>query len=152
MLNRRPLTFGLVFSVSTHLLEWIPIFFAAINQWDIGFFIGIAVVLARLITFFCLNLNVMTEADSWRDGYRFALGWLSISIVLLTVEFVLLSSSDIVSLLDPHSSFLTGLAYILFWIIGAIFFAVQVLIAGIQTLIRARRDHRATTTPAAPIN
>ena len=47
MLNRRPLTWGLILGASSHLIEWIPILLAAFNQWDAGFWIGIAAVLAH---------------------------------------------------------------------------------------------------------
>lgn len=109
-------------------------------------FIGFAAVLIRLISFFCLNLNVMTEVDTRRKGY-FALGWLSVSIVLLALGFVLLSDNEILSRLDPYSSFFTGLAYIFFWFVWAIEAAVELLIALIQSLIRARRDTRHTINP-----
>ncbi len=142
MLNRRPLTWGLILGASSHLIEWIPVILAALNQWDVGFFIGIAVVLARAISFFCLNLNAVTESDTWRRGSLFALSWLATSIVLLSIEFILFSDGHVFSWLDPHSSFLTGLAYILFAVIEAMEIAIEVLIAGIQTLLRARRDHK----------
>lgn len=145
MLNRRPLTWGLILGASSHLIEWIPILLAAFNQWDAGFWIGIAAVLARALTFFCLNLNAMAETDTWKQGCRFAIGWLGVSIVFLAIEAALFSSGSILSQLDPHSSFLTGLAYILFLFIWAISTTVQLLIAGIQTLIRVRREHRRTS-------
>jgi hypothetical protein len=83
----------------------------------------------------------MTEADTWRKGSRFAIGWQGISIILLIIEFTLFYCTNVLSHLDPHSSFLTGLAYIFFWMIWAISVAVQLLIAGIQTLLRVRREH-----------
>lgn len=143
MINRRPLTWGSILGASTHLLEWLPILLHTMlkPQRDIGIFVGLALVLVRLISFCCLNLNVTTEANTWREGYRFALGWLGISILLLIIEFILFSNTNVLSHLDPHSSFLTGLAYIFFWMIWAISVAVQLLIAGIQTLLRVRREH-----------
>jgi hypothetical protein len=141
MINRRPLTWGSILGASTHLLEWTPILLAAFLQWDAGLWVGITVVLARLIAFVCTNLNVMTEADTWRKGSRFAIGWQGISIILLIIEFTLFYCTNVLSHLDPHSSFLTGLAYIFFWMIWAISVAVQLLIAGIQTLLRVRREH-----------
>lgn len=154
MLNRRPLTWGLILGVSSHLIEWIPILLAVINSWDAGYWIGIAVVLVRAIAFLCLNLNVTTEADTWRRGCRFAIGWLAVSAVFLTVEIVLFTQAEILSRLDPYSSFLTGLAYILFWFILAIEAAVELLTAGIQTLLRARRDHKRApaSSPDTSIN
>ena len=146
MLNRRPFIWGLILGLSTHLLEWLPVLLSTFTQHDIWIFIGFAAVLIRLISFFCLNLNVMTEVDTRRKGY-FALGWLSVSIVLLALGFVLLSDNEILSRLDPHSSFFTGLAYIFFWFVWAIEAAVELLIALIQSLIRARRDTRHTINP-----
>jgi hypothetical protein len=141
MINRRPLTWGSILGASTHLLEWTPVLLAAFLQWDAGLWVGITVVLDRLIAFVCTNLNVMTEADTWRKGCRFAIGWQGISIILLIIEFTLFYCTNVLSHLDPHSSFLTGLAYIFFWMIWAISVAVQLLIAGIQTLLRVRREH-----------
>jgi hypothetical protein len=143
MLSRRPLTWGLILGASSHLLEWLPILLHTMlkPQRDIWIFVGLALVLVRLISFCCLNLNVTTEANTWREGYRFALGWLGISILLLIIEFTLFYCTNVLSHLDPHSSFLTGLAYIFFWMIWAISVAVQLLIAGIQTLLRVHREH-----------
>ena len=147
MLNRRPLIWGLILGLSTHLLEWLPVLLHTMQQpqRDIWIFVGFSLVSVRLIAFFCLSRNVMTEADSWRQGHRFALGWLSVSIVLLSIGFALISNNEILSLLDPHSSMFTGLSYIFFWFIWVIEASIETLIAGIQTLIRARRDHCRTT-------
>ena len=144
MLNRRPLIWGLILGLSTHLLEWLPVLLHTMQQpqRDIWIFVGFSLVSVRLIAFFCLSRNVMTEADSWRQGHRFALGWLSGSIALLSIGFALISNNEILSLLDPHSSMFTGLSYIFFWFIWAIEASIETLIAGIQTLIRARRDAR----------
>ena len=146
MLNRRPLTFGLIFAMSTHLLEWLPVLLHTMpkSQRDIWVYVGLALVLMRLIACFCLNLNVMTEADTWREGCRFALGWLGISILLLIIEFILFSNTNILSNLNPHTPH-PGIPYVFFWYIWAIEVALEALIAGIQTLIRARRDHCRTT-------
>ena len=144
MINRRPLTLGSILGASTHLLEWTPVLLAAFLQWDAGLWVGITVVLARLIAFVCTNLNVMTEADTWRKGCRFALGWLGISILLLIIEFILFSNANVLSYLDPHTPH-PGIPYVFFWYIWAIEVALEALIAGIQTLIRARRDHCRTT-------
>ena len=144
MLNRRPLIWGSILGLSTHLLEWLPVLLHTMQKPHrvIWLFVGFPLVLVRLIAFFCLSRNVMTEADSWRCGCRFALGWLSGSVVLLSIGFALISNNEILSLLDPHSSMFAGLSYIFFWFIWAIEAALEVLIAGIQTLIRARRDAR----------
>ena len=107
--------------------------------------IGIGVLLVRVLSFFCLNLNIISEAKTWRQGLRFALGWLSVSIVLLIIEFALFTNGDILSLLDPHSFMFAGLAYVLFGLFVAIAVGIELLIAGIQILIRARRDHCRTT-------
>ena len=146
MLNRRPLTFGLIFAMSTHLLEWLPVLLHTMpkSQRDIWVYVGLALVLMRLIACFCLNLNVMTEADTWREGCRFALGWVGISILLLIIEFILFSNTNILSYLNPHTPH-PGIPYVFFWYIWAIEVALEALIAGIQTLIRARRDHCRTT-------
>ena len=145
MLSRRPLIWGLILGLSTHLLEWLPVLLHTMQkpQQDIWVFAGFALVLVCLISFFCLNLNVMTEANTWRRGYRFALGWLGIAILLLIIEFLLFANTNVLSRLDPHTIF-PGLAYVFFWFIWAIETALEVLIAGIQTLIRARRDARHT--------
>jgi hydrogenase-4 membrane subunit HyfE len=145
MLNRRPLTWGLILGTSSHLLAWLPIVISAMSEWDTGIIIGIGVLLVRVLSFFCLNLNIISEAKTWRQGLRFALGWLSVSIVLLIIEFALFTNSDILSLLDPHSSMFAGLAYVLFGLFVAIAVGIELLIAGIQILIRARRDHCRTT-------
>ena len=146
MLNRRPLIWGLILGISSHLIEWIPVLFYALQRprREIWIFIGFALVLMRLIAFFCLSLNVMTEADTWRKGCRFALGWVGISILLLIIEFILFSNTNILSYLNPHTPH-PGIPYVFFWYIWAIEVALEALIAGIQTLIRARRDHCRTT-------
>lgn len=142
MINRRPLTWGSILGASTHLLEWLPILLHTMlkPQRDIGIFVGLALVLVRLISFCCLNLNVTTEANTWREGYRFALGWLGISILLLIIEFILFSNTNVLSHLDPHTPH-PGIPYAFFWFILAIQTALEVLIAGIQTLLRVRREH-----------
>jgi TRAP-type C4-dicarboxylate transport system permease small subunit len=146
MINRRPITWGSILGASTHLLEWTPVLLHTMlkPQRDIWIFVGLALVLVRLISFCCLNLNVTTEANTWREGYRFALGWLGISILLLIIEFILFSNTNVLSRLDPHTPH-PGIPYAFFWFILAIQTALEVLIAGIQTLIRARRDHCRTT-------
>ena len=143
MINRRPLIWGLILGTSSHLIEWIPVLFYALQRprREIWIYIGFALVLMRLIAFFCLSLNVMTEADTWRKGCRFALGWLGISILLLIIEFILFSNTNVLSHLDPHTTH-PGIPYAFFWFILAIEVALEALIAGIQTLIRARRDAR----------
>ena len=146
MLNRRPLIWGSILALSTHLLEWLPVLLHTMQQpqRDIWVYVGLALVLMRLIACFCLNLNVMTEADTWREGCRFALGWVGISILLLIIEFILFSNTNILSYLNPHTPH-PGIPYVFFWYIWAIEVALEALIAGIQTLIRARRDHCRTT-------
>ena len=143
MLNRRPLIWGLILGLSTHLLEWLPVLLHTMQQpqRDIWIFVGFSLVSVRLIAFFCLSRNVMTEADTWRKGCRFALGWLGISILLLIIEFILFSNTNILSYLNPHTPH-PGIPYVFFWYIWAIEVALEALIAGIQTLIRARRDAR----------
>ena len=151
MLNRRPLTWGLILGTSSHLLAWLPIVISAMSQWDAGIYVGIAILLFQVLAFLCMNLDVMTETGTWRRALRFALGWLSISIILLTVEFGLFTNGEVLSRLDPHSSMFTGLAYVLFGLFVAIAVGIELLIAGIQTLIRVRRDQR-HTTKNPPIN
>ena len=72
----------------------------------------------------------------------FRSGWLSVSIVLLIIEFALFTNSDILSLLDPHSSMFAGLAYVLFGLIFAIVLAIELLVVGIHALVRKYRERR----------
>lgn len=142
MINRRPFIWGLILGLSTHLLEWLPVLLSTFTQHDIWIFIGFAAVLIRLISFFCLNLNVMTEVDTRRKGY-FALGWLGISVVLLSIEIPLLNNESILSLIDPHSIMFPGLGHALFWLILVFATIVQILIALLQSLIYTWRHRRA---------
>ncbi len=142
MLNRRPFPWGLILGASSHLIEWIPVLLSAWTGHHVWTFIGFAVVFIRLISFFCLNLNVITEADARRKGF-FALGWLGISVVLLSIEIPLLNNESILSLIDPHSIMFPGLGHALFWLILVFATIVQILIALLQSLIYTWRHRRA---------
>ena len=146
MLNRRPLIWGLILGASSHLIEGILVLLSVWTGHHVWMFIGFAVVFIRLISFFCLNLNVITEADARRKGF-FALGWLGISVVLLSIEIPLLNNESILSLIDPHS---IGLVHALFWLILVFATIVQILIALLQSLIYTWR-HRRTAHPSMKI-
>ena len=146
MLQSRPLLFGLISGIASHAIIWLLLYAFSLLRFDIGFYIVLLLLVARLILFFCLNLNALGSADTCPLGLRFACGFILPLIPLILVELYALSFSEVLSFLDPHSSFLTGLAFVLFWFAVAIEAGMELLVAALQALIHTLRPRHRTST------
>lgn len=144
MLRRHPCLLGLLTGIATHVAPWLALYAFSLLQFDIGVYIVLILLLARLALFFCLNLNALGSADTRLGAYRFAGTFILPLIPLLAIEWYALSLSEVLSFLDPHSSMFTGLAYILMWFAVAIEGGIELLIAALQTLIHTYRARRAS--------
>ncbi len=145
MRQRRPILFGLLTGIGSHAAIWLVLYAFSLLQFDIGVYIVLMLLLARLVLFFCLNLNALGRADAGPLGLRFACGFILPLIPLLLAELYALSFSEVLSFLDPHSSWFTGLAFVVMWFAVAIEAGIELLVAALQTLIHGLRARRRTT-------
>ena len=142
MIERHPCLFGLLTGLGTHAAVWLALYAFSLFQFDIGVYFVLILLLARLILFFCLNLNALGHADTWRRKICFACTFILSSAVLLGPELYALSVSEVLSFLDPHSTMFTGLAFVLMWFAVAIEVGMELVIAALQTLIHVLRSRR----------
>lgn len=142
MLQRHPAPFGLMTGLGMHVAIWLAVWASAMLQLAVGLWIALALLVARLVLLACLNREALSQADSIPQGLRFALGYVLPSVLLLGMEFFMISSDIVLSILDPHASAFIGLAYILMWFAVAIEAGTELLLSALQVLLHALRARR----------
>jgi hypothetical protein len=139
MLQRRPILLGCLLSLCSHAAVWLAVYASAATALDVLLLVAFVLLLGRLVLYFCLNLNALHGEGAWRR-LRFAASFILVALLLTLGELPLLDNGELLSLLDPHSSFMTGLAYVIMWFAVAIEIGIELLITAIQLLILLLRD------------
>ena len=142
MLRRRPVLLGILLGISMHLAVWLAVWASAVLQFSFGLWIALVLLVARLCLLVCLNKEALFQADTPWEGLRFAAAYVLPSLLLLGMEFFLITSDMVLSLLDPHATMFTGLAYILMWFAVAIEAGAELLLTALQVLFRLIRTRR----------
>ena len=70
----------------------------------------------------------------------FAAAFILSAALLTLAEYPLLTVSEVLSALDPHSSMFTGLAYVIMWFAVAIELAAELVVTSLQLLFAALRS------------
>ncbi len=148
MLERRPALLGLLIGIPSHVAVWLAVWVAALIPLDLILWVALALLVARLVVFFCLDRTARSHADSpWR-GLRFAATYILPAAALLGVELAVITSESALAFLDPHSSSFVGLAYVLMWFAVGIELGLELLLAALSTLFHALRTRRVSDPTA----
>jgi short-subunit dehydrogenase len=137
-MNLRPVRTGVMFALICHVVTWIAMgistYFAL---GDVG---GVAFALLCLHTVLLGFFNHRAHfcADTFKRGLHFCVAYSVTSMALLIGETLFVAFADLAAL-EPHSSFFAGLGYIVFWMAWLYFFALDVILLLIQSLVWARR-------------
>lgn len=145
MLRQRPALFGLAVGIPTHIAVWLAVWVAAILPLDLILYVALALLVARLTVFFCLDRTARSHTDELGAGLRFAATYILPAAALLGVELLVITSESALAALDPHSSMFVGLAYVLMWFAVGIELGLELLLAALSTLFHALRIRRASS-------
>ncbi|MBO5898171.1 MAG: hypothetical protein J6R04_04090 [Clostridia bacterium] len=148
MLERRPALLGLLVGISSHLAVWLAVWGSALLQLGFGLWVAIALLVARLVVFFCLDRTARSHTDKLGQGLRFASTYILPAAVLLFAELAIITSESALAILDPHASMFVGLAYVLMWFAVGIELGLELLLAALTTLFCALRARRASDPTA----
>ncbi len=138
-MRKNPVAAGVIFALLCHVVIWltmgIPTYF---NLGDAGLAVAFVLLFLHWGILGILNHRAHFTADSFRHGLRFSVVYTLVSVVLLVGETAFVATADL-GALEPHSSFFAGLAYVVFWLAWLYFFALDVILLLIQSLVWARR-------------
>ena len=130
---------GVIYALFAHLATWlalgIPTYF---GYGDAGLTVSLVLLALHVVLLFCFNHRAHFCADTFRHGLHFSVAFLITVTALLIGETVFVATADL-GALEPHSSFFAGLGYIVFWMAWLYFFALDVILLLIQSLVWARR-------------
>lgn len=148
MLERRPALLGLLIGIFSHLAVWLAVWGSALLQLDLGLWVALALLVARLVVFFCLDRTARSHATGLGQGLRFAATYILPAAALLLAELAVITSESALAILDPHASMFVGLAYVLMWFAVGIELGLELLLAALTTLFCALRARRASDPTA----
>ena len=145
MLQKRPIQLGCLLSLILHLTVWLAVDASSAFALDLLLLVAFGLLLGRLVLYCCLNRTALRGDGRWRR-LRFAASFILVSLLLTLGELPLLIHSDLLSRLDPQSSFFTGLAYVIMWFALAIELGMELVITAIQLLSGLLRARLTRTT------
>ena len=139
-----PVRMGLILSPLTLLAMllsvFLPTFFSGTNG-DIVLARGIALGVIGWIVFVCTNVQAHATADTAKRGCRYAATTLLTDTVLIAALAIFLYIGNL-SALDPHSSMLSGLIYVIYFCYVLIVYAAKIVTAVITAVVYAMRERR----------
>ena len=139
--HTHPVRMGLILSPLTLLAMllsvFLPTFFSGQNG-DIVLVRGITLGVIGWIVFVCTNVQAHATADTQKAGCRYAATVLLSDTVLIGALALFLAKGNL-SALDPHSSMLSGLIYVIFFFYILIVYAAKIVAAVVTAVIYAMR-------------